>query len=203
MKPRNTCRLPFLVAALAVLGACANQPAVIVDASVNSDPALVSLRPNEVVVLPVEDGTPARTLDTRVLRYAIADALPEKAYVPISIDHAEAIYANAGARARGSVVDATAVRELRGRLDEDAFLGVRVTEWDTSRLAATGRLKFSAEVMMTASSTGQPLWWGKVSGDVKAGGESGVVPIDNEEKLRSVQEMFGRYLLRELPRRNP
>ena len=190
-------------AALLALAACASKPPVIIESTMNSDPALVSQSPNEIVVLPVEDATNSRGIDTTAMRAAIADALPEKRYVPIRLSHADSVLANAGVSLAGSAVDAAAVQSLRGKLDEDALLGVRITRWDTSRLAATGRLQFTAETMLTSSATGQPLWWGVVEGDVKAGGETGVVPVSTDDKLKSVHGLFGRYILAELPRRIP
>lgn len=206
MKLRIPSVLPSAAVGLAVavlLAACANRPPILIEASVQSDPALTAQRPNDIVVLPVEDATSSRDVDVRALRAAVADALPEKAYVPIAIEYSDSVIANSGASVRGSVVEASSVSDLRGKVQEDAFLGVKVTEWDASRLATSGRLRFSAEVMMTSSQTGQPLWWGQVVGDVKAGGESDVTPVSRQDRLRSVRELFGRYLLRELPRRTP
>ena len=201
---RHAFSVVTLVVAVVSLGGCANTPAVIVEGNTQSAPALLADRPVDVAVLPVDDATiiegrRRRKIDLDMLRKDVADALPGKGYSPIGLEFVDSRLAGQLDTIRGHVAEASTAASIQGVVDEDAYLGVKLLQWDDSRLASRGRLKFRAEVLLTSSSDGERLWWGTIRGDLRAGGESGVVPTNTADKLASVSEMFGQVLLASLP----
>lgn len=192
---------PILLAVLSVLLAgCQSEPPVRMVASLRVAPELMTLRPADVAILPIEDGTLARSfgpLEGR-LRAALVKQLAERLYSPLAPDHVDRRLRDTGRFATGSPLDAAWLGGVRSTFDEDAVLGVRVTQWDVSKIMDTRRVQFSAEILMLSSATGVTLWSGRVEGSVKAGGD-GPAPLGREQRIESAADVVAAALAAELP----
>lgn len=200
-KLRSLALLPFVV-----LGACrSTMPSDLRRALVVS-PSLAAQQPADIAVLPIQDGTPGRVLEPhyQVLRKQIAAALAKQLYSPLAPRHVDerlgggAASAGAG-RIEVAAVDASFVKGIAGRCDEDAVLGVRVTRWDEASIMENARVHVSAEVLMVGRE-GAVLWSGTVQGWVKSGGD-GPAPIARQARTVSALQVFADSLIAELPQR--
>lgn len=202
-------RLRCLAAALVLfpLAACQSGPPVRVFPAFETAPALATLRPALVAVLPVEDGSEGRraTPFLPFLRQELNRQILDRRYSPLaeaSVDAAIRASAEyAAAKTRGTpIVEPAVLQKLAGHSSEDATLAVRIELWDNSSLVSSKRLYFRLRATLVASS-GQQLWYGNLGGEVKAGG-SGAAPLDKDGMERSCIEILVRELLEQLPARS-
>jgi hypothetical protein len=200
-------RLALAASVLFALAACQSGPPVRVFPAFNTSPALATLRPASVAVLPVEDGSEGRraTPFLPFLRQELNRQILDRRYSPLaeaSVDTAikgSAEYA--AAKTRGTpIVEPAVLQKLAGHSSEDATLAVRVDHWDNTSLVSSKRLYFRLRATLVASS-GQQLWYGNLGGEVKAGG-AGAAPLDKDGMERSCIEILVRELLNELPARS-
>ncbi|MEM7201293.1 MAG: hypothetical protein AAF628_13560 [Planctomycetota bacterium] len=187
---------------VACLAACETQrPSVY--SSLESSTELFALHPADIAILPVEDATPdgnaKEVLDS--VRAAIAEALVQRMYTPLSPAKIDEVLADAEVRSpTTSVLDAAWLGSIEGRFGEDGTLAVRITQWDTSSLMATGRVRFAADISLVSPTADAPLWSGVLKGAVKAGG-LGPAPRDRTGRARSAAAEFAGELVRLLPKR--
>ena len=188
---------------LAFVG-CQTPPAELRD-SLLASTDLHRVSPIDIAVLPVEDATADRSanhvLDS--IRAEIARSLVSKMYTPLAFGPIDRVMqTEPGATPTVSVVDAEWQRRIGGRFGEDASLAVRVTLWDQSSLMSSGRVRMSADVSLVGKDNPNPLWFGALQGEVKAGG-NGPAPRDRASREQAAGAEFARELVRRLPRRRP
>lgn len=190
------------VVALVALCACVQRPPADVQSSVIAAPDLYTVNPADIAVMPVEDATPDRRVTPHLdlIRQEVAKSLVGRLYSPLTARAVDAQLATDPLR--GTVTDATLLGKVAGRFGEDAVLGLRITQWDESKIMATNRIQFSADVTMVDAKGKRTLWSGNFTGDVKAGG-SGPAPLDRDEKVRSAAIGFAQELISRLPSRKP
>lgn len=195
--------VPILLAGLtALLSGCQSEPPVRMAASLRVAPELLTLRPADIAILPIEDGTLTRSfgpLEGR-MRAALVKQLAERLYSPLDPSHVDRRLRDTGRLATGSPVDGTWLGSVRGSFGEDAVLGVRITQWDVSKIMDTRRVQFSAELLMLGSQTGATLWSGRVEGSVKAGGD-GPAPLGREQRIESAADVVAGAIAPGLPNR--
>jgi hypothetical protein len=184
------------------LTACQTEAPIRMASSLRVTPELLAEKPADIAILPIEDGTVAKTfgsLEGR-LRAALVKQLAQRTYSPLDPLHIDRRLRDTGRLATGSPTAPTWIDGLRGTFEEDAILGLRITGWDVSRIMETRRVDFAAELLMVSSKTGAPLWTGRVEGSVKAGG-TGPAPLGREQRVESAADVVAEALAAELPRR--
>lgn len=199
----------WLCASLCLLAtACQTAEPVLVQPAFTSTPALAVRRPADVGVLPVEDasagGAAARHL--LFLRKEVMRQLVDRRYSPLSPQEVDAAMRGsaefAAATAPGkSILEPAVMKKLVGRGSEEALLALRIDHWDESQLMATKRLSFRCQATMVGSD-GQTLWFGTMSGEIKAGG-AGAAPRDRDGMARNCAELLVHEMLLQLPERQP
>jgi len=140
------------------------------------------------------------------LRQEIMRQLVDRLYTPLSAPVVDsALKGNAeaaAARAAGaSLLEPTYLQKVAGHSSEEAVFALRVDKWDEANLLTTRRIVFQFQAALVASD-GQPLWYGTLSGEVKAGG-AGAAPRDRDYMARSCGELAIREVMARLPKRLP
>ncbi|MCA8949631.1 MAG: hypothetical protein KDE27_09025 [Planctomycetes bacterium] len=190
----------------AVAGGCHTAEPVTVYPSFTVAPALAAQAPTQIAVLPVEDGTDDRAAERHLvfLRQEVMRQLVDRLYTPISSQAVDTALRGTGgvgaaeaAGSRSSVLDPTWLRRVVGRAAEDAALALRIDRWDESKLLINRRVYFQFQASLVGKD-GQQLWYGTLSGEVKAGG-AGAAPRDRDYMARSCAEIAIRQLLLRLP----
>jgi hypothetical protein len=195
----------FALLGLVFAGACATAEPIVVQATLSPTPALAALRPSDIAVLPVEDGTPDAAAAEQLgsLREEIMRQLVRRGYVPLTgltVDLALKSQRAADASARrDSILAPASMQKVAGKCGENAVFGLRVEQWDDSRLMSAERVRFRFQAVMMASD-GQLLWSGSLQGEVKAGG-AGAAPRDRGSMARSCGLLAIGELLQRLPER--
>lgn len=188
-----------------VLTGCRTVEPVTVYPSFTVSPALASQAPAEVAVLPVEDGTEDGAAERHLvfMRQELMRQLVERLYTPLSTQAVDAALRRndraLAAPASASILDPTWLTKVVGLAAEDATLAVRVDRWDESKLLVNRRTYFQFQAALVGKG-GQQLWYGTLSGEVKAGG-AGAAPRDRDYMARSCGQIAIRELLLRLPRR--
>ena len=188
----------------AVAGCRTTEP-VTVYPSFTVSPALTAQAPAEIAVLPIEDGTEAGAARRHLVfvRQELMRQLVERLYTPITTQTVDAALRRGqegGAPAgSSSVLDPTWLKKVAGGAAEDATLALRIDNWDETRLLINRRAYFQFQAALIGKE-GQQLWYGTLSGEVKAGG-AGAAPRDKDYMARSCMEIALRELLLRLPRR--
>lgn len=200
-------RWSLLLVSLLAVG-CQTVPAVTVFPSFSATPALATLRPADIAVMPVEDATGTQALVSHLLflRHEIIRQLPDRQYSPLTATTVDAAMRGnpdvASARASGgSMLEPATLRKLAGHSTEQALFALRVERWDEAKLMSTKRIEFQCQAALVASD-GQMLWSGSINGNVKAGG-AGPSPMTREAMVRSCGELMVREILLNLPIRQP
>lgn len=193
---------------LLLLAGCQTAEPVTVNPSFTTSPALALKRPAEVAVLPVEDGTGGVEVDRHLvfLRQELMRQLVDRFYTPLAgavVDaalkgNAEAAAAKA---AGGSALAPAYLQKVAGHASEEAVFVLRVDRWDERHLLTNRRVTFQFTAALVGAD-GQQLWYGTMSGEVKAGG-LGAAPRDRDYMARSCGELAIRELLLRLPQRLP
>ena len=193
---------------LLLAAGCQTTEPVNVTPSFTTSPALAVRKPSDIAVLPVEDGSPGGAASRHVvfLRQEIMRRLVDRLYSPLAAPGVDAALKGnaeaAAARASGaSTLEATYLQKVAGHSSEDALFALRVDQWDESNLLATRRITFQFQAALVGSD-GQQLWYGTLSGEVKAGG-AGAAPRDRDYMARSCGELAIRELMLRLPQRLP
>lgn len=189
---------------LLALCACQSQPARQISSGLRLTPAFDEVRPSQIAILPIEDGTPDRSFASHAdtLRAEIERGLAERAYSPLAPGYVDTKLRAIGKYGTGSPLDAEWLGSVRNAFQEEAVLGVRVVDWDTRRVVETRRVEFSVDVLMLAAESGATLWSGRLEGNVKAGGE-GASPLTRAQQIESAVEVLAEALVDELPIRSP
>lgn len=184
--------------------ACQTEPARQISSGLRLTPAFEEVRPSQIAIVGIEDGTPERSflplVDT--LRVAVERELAERGYAPLAPAYIDAKLRAIGKLGTGSPLDADWLGGLRNAFQEDAVLGIRVVEWDPRRVVETRRVEFAVDVLMLATESGQTLWSGRLEGNVKAGGE-GASPLTRTQQIDSAAQVLADALVDELPIRSP
>lgn len=196
------------VLTLALLGACQSPPPARVFPAFTTAPALATLRPANVAVLPVEDGSEGRraTPFLPFVRQELNRQIIDRRYSALAEATVDASIRGsaeyAAAKTSGTpIVEPALLQKLAGHSAEDATLAVRIDYWDDSSLVSSKRLYFRLRATLVASN-GQQLWYGNLGGEAKAGG-AGAAPLDRDGMVRSCAEIIVRELLQQLPERAP
>ncbi len=199
------CLRPILACLLlGLVTACESEPPVRLAAALRASPELAVERPSDIAIPPIEDGTVARSFGPleATMRGALVKQLAERMYSPLAPAHVDLRLRETGRLATGSPVDPNWLGGVRNTFGEDAVLGLRITQWDVSKIMDTRRVQFSAEVLMLGTKSGATLWSGRVEGSVKSGGE-GPAPLGREQRIESAAQVVAEALARELPPRSP
>jgi hypothetical protein len=192
-----------LVGAGAVLAACQTAPPVDVSATFVAAPAFASRSPSQVAVLPVEDGTPDRSVERHLvfLRQEVMRQLPQRLYSPLTAQTVDAALRNVPKPPAGeSILVPATLQKLTGHAAEDAVLALRVDRWDETRLLVDKKVWFQFQAALVGSD-GVPLWSGTIQGSVKAGG-AGAAPRDRDSMARNCAVLAIRETMQRLPRCN-
>lgn len=203
-------RASFFSASLAVglllTAGCKTVEPVTVYASFTTSPALAVAAPSNIAVLPVENGTgnPATDRHLVFLRQELGRqmvtryyAAPQAQWVDASLRELEA-----AAPKPASVLDPTWLSQAAAAAavrDDDAVFALRIDRWDESQLLINRRVFFQFQAALVGKE-GRQLWYGTLSGDIKAGG-AGAAPRDREYMARSCLDLAIRELLLRLPER--
>lgn len=189
---------------LLVAAGCQTAEPVTVYASFKNSPALVTVAPANVAVLPVENGTGDPAIDRHLLfirqelmgeMIARFYAAPRQTWVDASLrDLSRTTESPAG-----SVLDPNWLKKAAATVPEDAVLAVRLERWDESQLLINRRVYFQFQAALVGKE-GAQLWYGTLSGDIKAGG-AGAAPRDREYMARSCIDLAVRELMLRLPER--
>jgi hypothetical protein len=188
--------------------ACQTVEPVTVNPSFTTATALLMRRPAEVAVLPVEDATPGGKAARHLvfLRQELMRQIVDRKYTPLTASTVDAAMRGnadvAAARATGgSILEPAVFQKLAGHSSEDAMLLLRLDHWDESSLMVTKRVNFRCQAALVGGD-GQQLWFGTLSGDIKAGG-GGASPRDRDSMARSCGELMIREVLLRLPEHQP
>jgi hypothetical protein len=194
------------LAAVALLTACQTVEPKSVDSTLVATPALVTVRPSDIAVLPVEDGTPDAAFSRHLtyLRQEVMRQLVDRLYVPITaaaVDVALATKVSAveASTRKDSMLAPAVLRTYAGHAKEDAVFAVRIDRWDESMLLVDKRVRFQMQAAMM-SSAGEQLWSGTLRGEIKAGG-IGAAPRDKDGMARSCIGLAVEEMLAQLPQR--
>lgn len=195
-------------AALLSVAACRTVEPVLVQPAFTTTPALAVRRPADIGVLPVEDASVggAATRHALFLRKEIMRQLVDRRYSPLSPQVVDAAMRGsadfAAATAPGkSILEPAVMKKLVGHSSEEALFALRIDHWDESQLMATKRLNFRCQATLVGSD-GQTLWFGTMSGEIKAGG-AGAAPRDRDGMARNCAELLVHEMLLQLPERLP
>ncbi len=185
----------------ALLAACKTTPPLTTTPSFVTYPALSTRNPNDIAVLPVEDGTPSLDVSRHLefMRQVLQRGLPSRLYAPVSSQIVDAALLHERPAAGETLLTPTYLKRVAGKAADDAALAVRVDSWDESRLLSDMKVSFRLEAALMASD-GELLWHGGLSGTVKAGG-LGPAPRDRDAMARSCAELALNDLLVHLSRR--
>lgn len=203
-------RLAGLVAGVLLLLAtgCKTVEPMSINPSFTTATALLTRSPAEVAVMPVEDASPggAATRHLVFLRQELMRQLVDRKYTPLTASTVDAAMRGnadvAAARSTGgSILEPAVFQKLAGHSSEDAMMIFRVDQWDESSLMVTKRVNFRCQAALVGND-GQQLWFGTLSGEIKAGGV-GAAPLDRDSMARSCGEMMIREVLLRLPEHQP
>jgi hypothetical protein len=188
---------------VALLAGCKTPVPLTTTPSFVTYPALATHNPNDIGVLPVEDGTPAREASRHLdfMRQVLQRGLPARLYSPMRSDRVDAALAHSEPGPGETMMTPAYLKRIAGKATEDALLAVHVHKWDESRLLSEMKITFEFQAAMIASD-GEFLWSGNLSGEVKAGG-LGPAPRDRDGMARSCAELALTDLLNHLTRRLP
>ncbi|MEO0478649.1 MAG: hypothetical protein AAF196_04135 [Planctomycetota bacterium] len=154
----------------------------------------------DVVVLPIEDRSPRLTFadNEAVLRESLARKLVDLEYSAIrDLTYVDRAMAAAGVTG-GSSVNQDLHAGLRNRMEEDAILGIRVDSWELGRLDENPPfVSFSAQVLMTASETGEVLVSGQFGGLIHP--SEGIPPTTRKGRAEAAADRLGAILLNRVP----
>jgi len=204
-----TSRISFLSSApcfvlspllLLLAGGCHTVDPVTVYPSFTTSPELVAQAPSDIAVLPVENGTrdPATDRHLGFMRHEVIRQLVDRKYGPLRAAYVDAgLRSNQVAKPENSVLDPIWLQSAVGHSSEDATFALRVDRWDESQLLVNRRAYFQFQAALIGKE-GKQLWYGTLSGDIKAGG-AGAAPRDREYMARSCIELAVRELLLRLP----
>lgn len=196
----------IVLGGVAFLAACQTVEPKTTESTLVATPSLTALRPGDIGVLPVEDGTQDSAF-ARHLTYArqeLQRQLVERLYNPISARELDVALASTtgvveASAGRDSILVPAKLRTLVGHAKEDALVAVRIDRWDETRLLIDRRVRFSLQAAMVAKN-GEQLWSGTLRGEVKAGGY-GAAPRDRDNMARSCISLVVGELYAQLPQR--
>ena len=198
----------FCASLCLLAAACQTAAPVLVQPAFTATPALAVRRPADIGVLPVEDASAggAASRHTLFLRKEIMRQLVDRRYSPLAPQVVDAAMRGnadfAAATAPGkSILEPAVMKKLVGQSSEEALFALRIDHWDESQLMATKRLNFRCQATLVGSD-GQTLWFGTMSGEIKAGG-AGAAPRDRDGMARNCAELLVREMLLQLPERLP
>lgn len=185
------------------LPGCVPLPPAAVNSSLQPTQALQSANPSNVAVMPVEDATPGgnarEILDP--IRQEIHAALVARRYVPLSSRVVDPVVReHTSGIANASLTRPEVLSRVAGKLDEDAALAVRVTQWDESRIMSSARVRFAVEATMLSSGDKTVLWGGTMDGEIKAG-QAAAAPRYRDERVLDIARQIARALISQLPER--
>lgn len=186
--------------------ACQTVEPKTVESTLVATPSLATVRPGDVAILPVEDGTPdsAFVRHLTFARQELMRQLVDRLYNPITAYTVDAALAAKPGVAeastkRESILSPTTLKTMVGHAKEDAAIAVRIDRWDESRLLIDKRVRFEMQAAMM-SSKGEQLWSGALRGEIKAGG-IGAAPRDRDGMARSCIVLAIEEMLAQLPQR--
>lgn len=193
----------FALVLFALFAACKTPPPLTTTPSFVTYPALSTRNPNDIAVLPIEDGTPnlAATRHLEFMRQVLQRGLPTRLYAPVSSQVVDAALLHSEPGPGETRMTQAYLKRVAGKAAEDAMLAVRLDSWDESRLLSDMRLSFQLQAVLVAND-GEVLWSGNLGGTVKAGG-LGPAPRDRDAMARSCAELALNDLLVHLTRRRP
>jgi hypothetical protein len=182
--------------------ACKTPPPLTTTPSFVTYPALATRNPNDIAVLPVEDGTQARDASRHLefMRQVLQRQLPTRHYAPLSSQVVDAALSKFEPGPGETLMTPAYLKRIAGKAAEDAALAVHIDRWDEGRLLAEQRLSFQFQAALVAND-GELLWSGSLAGTVKAGG-MGPAPRDRDAMARSCAEIALSELLVHLNRRH-
>lgn len=188
---------------LVAFAACKTPNPVVVTPAFQATAALSERNPNDIAVLPVEDGTEDGQVGrlTSLMRQVLQRQLPERFYAPLNQRVVDAALSNISRAAGETALSPAYLKKVAGHAKEDAVLAVRIDRWDESTLLIDYRVRFQLQAAL-AGADGELLWHGTLSGEIKAGGE-GAAPRDREAMSRSCAELAMVELLNHLQPRHP
>jgi len=193
-------RLTLLGAAIVAAG-CRTADPVTVYPSFTTSPAFASVSPANVAVLPVENGSGDPTVDRHLLfmRQELMNGMITRLYAAPRQTWVDAALRDLSRspESASSVLDPGWLKKAAATVPEEAVMAVRVDRWDESQLLINRRVFFQFQAALV-DKEGQQLWYGTMSGDIKAGG-AGAAPRDKEYMARSCIELAIRELLLRLP----
>lgn len=199
------CRGTTVVVLMFAMVGCQTAEPVAVYPSFTVDKALAAQSPAQIAVLPVEDGTEGRSATRHLafLRQEVMRQIVLRLYTPLKATHVDAALRRNSEVVRPaestSVLDPTWLKKVAGSAAEDATFALRVDRWNEAQLLVNHRVYFQFQAALVGKD-GKQLWYGTLSGEVKAGG-AGAAPRDREYMARSCLEIAVRELLLRLPRR--
>jgi len=188
---------------VALLAGCKTPVPLSTTPSFVTYPALATHNPNDIGVLPVEDGSPALAASRHLdfMRQVLRRGLPARLYAPMRNEVVDAALSHVQPGPGETMMTPAYLKRIAGKAAEDALLAVHVHRWDESRLLSEMKVMFEFQAALIASD-GEFLWSGNLSGEVKAGG-LGPAPRDRDGMARSCAELALTDLLNHLTRRLP
>lgn len=138
--------------------------------------------------------TPAALPLPEIRRIAYKE-LVRRRYSPLSLDFVDRAYLGKPGPTEASY------GEIRERCGADALLGIRVTRWDASGIAADRVFSIGAEAYLVDTKTGETIWQGKSDWDVNLDKEPDLDRVTSPElQERAIARFFSR-LFSQLPLR--
>jgi hypothetical protein len=163
--------------------------------------ALATQSPSQIAVLPIENGTGDPAIDRHLLffRQELIRELPLRYYSGVQQTWVDASLRelNRVTPAAASLLDPAWLAKVAAAVPEEAVLAVRLDRWDESLLLVDRRIDFQLQAALVGKD-GTQLWYGTLSGKVKAGG-AGAAPRDREYMVRSCIELVVSELFLQLP----
>jgi hypothetical protein len=189
------------VASLTLLGLAACSVSAPIQERIHRDPGLLDSKTTDIAVLKIEDATAGNLAGPVVesMRAAIEKALIDRYYTPLRSIHVDAHIRDAVAPG-GSIVEATFLKSIAKKAEEDAILAVRIKRWDQGTLLLNNRVAFDAQVVLFGSKAGKVLWSLDIWGEVVAGGGK-AAPQDPARRAEAAAKEFAKEITDRLPER--
>ncbi|MEQ8763069.1 MAG: hypothetical protein RL885_04025 [Planctomycetota bacterium] len=186
-----------MVLGLAVLAGC-QIPEVpeVAGSEVEIDPGYEANCPLEIAILPVQSVLADHRDVLPTIRQGVYSQLIQKRYTALNLAYVDEEIDLLDAGGQGDrEID---FGRIRGQMEEDAMLRVRLESFDTEPYHTRGRIVIGADWLLIDSQSGEQLWRARVEEVVDMREERDVLTMKREYEPRAI-ELYVKSVLARLP----